>query len=98
MVDFYDTSEASEMADAYRQQAHNSLMKVDELLQEADITEKRIEMTHKILMRRRRMRLEIKLQRILLAVLMLLSPENQELGTKVYERLSTSVDRLEKLC
>jgi len=97
-MDFYDSAEAEAMAEAFKQQANATLLKVEELLQEADATERRIEATHRILMRRRRVRLELKLQRILLAVLRTLSPEAQELGSQVYERLISCVDRLEKLC
>ena len=97
-TDFYDSAEAGEMAEAFRQSVHTSIMKAEELLQEADATQRRIEATNKILMRRRRVRLELKLQRILLAVLATLSPEAQELGMQVYERLLCCVDRLEKLC
>jgi len=97
-MDFYDSAEAGEMAAAYRNQIHSSIMRVEELLQEADETQRRIEATHKILLRRRRVRLELKLQRILLAVLTTLTPDAQELGSQVYERLLSCVDRLEKLC
>ena len=97
-MEFYDSTEAGEMVDAYKQQMHTSLMKVEELLQEADATQRRIEATHKILMRRRRVRLELRLQRILLTALTTLTPESQELGSQVYERLLCCVDRLEKLC
>ena len=97
-MEFYDSTEASEMAEAYRQQVYKSIIKVEELLQEADATERQIAMTHKILMRRRRVRLELKLQRILLTVLANLTPEAQELGSQVYEKLLSCVDRLEKLC
>jgi len=97
-MEFFDSAEASEMAEAYKQQANQSLLKVEELLKEADETRRRIEATHKILLRRRRVRLELKLQRILLAILVALTPEQQELGSKIYERLHSSVDRLEKLC
>ena len=97
-TEFYDSHEAAEMADAYRQQTHTALLKVEELLQDADATEKRIEATHKVLMRRRRVRLELRLQRLLLTVLSVLSPESQELGAQVYERLISCVDRLERLC
>ena len=98
MMDFYDSAEAGEMAAAYRNQIHTSIMKVEELLKEADAIQQRIEATHKILFRRRRIRLELKLQRILLEVLMTLTPDAQELGSQVYERLLSCVDRLEKLC
>ena len=97
-MDFYDSDEARTLADAYKQQIHTSIIKVEELLQDADETERRIEATHRILMRRRRIRLELKLQRILLTILAALSPEAQELGNRVYERLICCVDRLEKLC
>jgi len=97
-MDFFDSDEAAEMAEAYRQQSHASLVKVEELLQDAELTEKQIQATHKFLMRRRRVRLELRLQRILLTILMMLSPENQELGSKIYERLLSCVDRLERLC
>ena len=97
-MDFFDSAEAAEMAEAYRQQINSSIMKVEELLKEADATERRIEATHKVLMRRRRVRLELRLQRILLDILTTLTPESQELGCQVYERLICCVDRLEKLC
>jgi len=97
-MDFYDSAEAAEMAEAYRQQTLTSIIKVEELLMEADETQKRIESTHRILMRRRRVRLEIKLQRILLTILETLTPEQQDLGAQIYERLLSGVDRLEKLC
>jgi len=97
-MDFYDSAEATEMAKAYKEQVHTSIMKVEELLKEADATQAMIEATHRILMRRRRVRLELRLQRILLSVLVTLTPESQELGNQVYERLICCVDRLEKLC
>jgi len=95
---FFDSAEAAEMAEAYKQQKHTALLRVEELLQEADETEKRIKGIHMLLLRRKRVRLELKLQRILLTVLSVLSPESQELGAQVYERMLSCVDRLEKLC
>jgi hypothetical protein len=97
-MEFYDSDQAAEMAEAFAQQQRTSFIRLEELLQQADDTEKRIEATHKILLRRRRMRLEIRLMRLLLAILGMLSPENQELGAQIYARLRASVDRLEKLC
>ena len=97
-MDFYDSPAAAEMAQEYRQQAASSFIKVEELLRDADETEKQIAVTHKILFRRKRVRLEIKLQRILLAVLGELSLDQQELGNQIYQRLQNCVDRLEKLC
>lgn len=97
-MDFFDSAEAAEMANAYKAHVHSSIMKVEELLKEADDMQRQIEATHRILLRRRRVRLELRLQRILLCVLMTLTPESQELGTQVYERLLSCVDRLEKLC
>jgi len=97
-MEFFDSTEAHEMAEAYKQQAKQSLLRVEELLKEADMTERCIETTHKILFRRKRVRLELKLQRILLAILMTLTPEEQDLGAQIYTRLISCVDRLEKLC
>lgn len=95
---FFDSAEAAEMAEAYRLQRHTSLLQVEELLHEADETERRIKGIHMLLLRRKRVRLELKLQRILLTVLGVLSPDSQELGSQVYERILSCVDRLEKLC
>jgi len=97
-MEFFDSAKAGEMAEAYKQQAKQSLLKVDELLKQAETTERKIEATHKILFRRKRIRLELRLQRILLAILMGLTPEDQELGSQIYDRLISCVDRLEKLC
>jgi len=97
-MEFYDSPEAATMAEAYSQQINSSLVKAEELLRDADEVEKRIQTTHRILMRRKRMRLEIKLQKILLTILAALSPDQQELGTQIYERLQSGVDRMEKLC
>jgi len=96
--EFYDSASAEAMADAYARQAEQSLLRVEELLVEAGLTQRKIEATHKILLRRRRVKLELRLQRILLAILVVLEPENQELGRQIYERLLSCVDRLEKLC
>jgi len=97
-MEFYDTSAAAEMADAYNQQINSSIIKAEDLLRDADEIEQKIKTTHKILMRRKRVRLEIKLQRILLTILEVLSPQQQELGYQIYARLLSCVDRLEKLC
>jgi len=97
-MEFYDSAEAGEMAEEYKKQIRSTLLKVGELLHEAELTERRIEATHKILMRRRRVRLELRLQRILLTILETLTPEEQELGSQIYDRLISCVDRLEKLC
>jgi len=97
-MDFYDSVQASELAEAYREQINSSVAIVEELLQTADEIERQIEATHRLLMRRRRIRLELRLQRVLLSILMTLTPESQELGVQIYERLLTCVDRLEKLC
>jgi len=97
-MSFYDSDQAAEMAEEYKKQARESLLKVEELLKDAETTERQIDTTHRILFRRRRVRLEIKLQRILLAILMALTPEEQDLGRQIYDRLVSCVDRLEKLC
>jgi hypothetical protein len=97
-MEFYDSPAAAEMAEAYNRQFNTSIIKVEELLQSADETYNKINATHKILMRRKRVRLEIKLQRIFLTILETLGPEDQELGNQIYRKLQSGVDRLEKLC
>ena len=92
--DFYDSDAAAEMASEY----NKSIASVAELLTDADLLEKQIKATHSIFLRRRRVRVEIKLQRTLLKVLMSLSPADQQLGRQVYERLVSCVDRLDRLC
>ena len=97
-MEFYDSPAAAEMAESYKQHIQTPLIKIGELLHEARELEQKIDATHRILLRRRRVRMELKLMRILLAVLDALTPEQQELGGEIYVRLGACVDRLEKLC
>lgn len=103
--DFYNSAAAAKMADEYAKQLGvplatrpNVPLQAANLLTDATAIEKQIEQTRFIFMRRRRARLEVKLQRTLLQVLVSLSPADQQLGRETYARLLSCVDRLEKLC
>ena len=101
MEDFYDSELAAEMVREYQQaEKHRTTPHEDVyiLLKEADELEKQIRSVRSILLYRRRLRLEVKLMRKLLDVLLLLSPEEQILGQQVYDRLVKVVERVEKMC
>ena len=102
MEDFYDSELAAQMVAEYAK-CHSepkvrNLCDIDKLLKDTELLEKQIKSTHSFLMRRRRARLELKLMRSLLEILLSLSPADQQLGKQIYDRLVSSVDRLEKLC
>ena len=71
---------------------------VGELLIDADGLEKQAKAVTSIFLRRRRVRLELQLQRKLLEILLVLTPDDQELGRAIYDRLLNCVARLENLC
>ena len=98
--DFYNSEDAAKMVAEYNKLKIPPLppQYVKELLNEADDLENLATGLNSFLFRRRKMRLEIKLQQKLLDVLLVLSPEEQELGKQTYDRLSASIGRVYKLC
>ena len=92
--DFYNSEAAARLSAEY----NKDLEARCELLKTADTLEKQIKATRSLLLYRRRVRLEIKLQRVLLNILLNLSPADQALGREIYDRLLQCVARLEKLC
>jgi len=92
--DFYNSDVAEQMAKEYKK----SLLATEELFKTADILEKQARSMRSLLLHRRRVRLEIRLQRVLLNILLSLTPADQELGKQTYDRLLNCVARLEKLC
>ena len=97
--DFYNSDLAQQMAEEYRKQsARTPSADILDLLADVDALEKTAESLHILFARRRKIRLLLKCQRKLLAILLLLSPDDATLGETVYNRLLSLVDRLEKLC
>jgi len=84
---FYNSDAAREMAEQYKKH----------ILEEADVMEIQTKSVTSIFLRRRRMRMELKLQRHLLETLLKLSPDDAELGLQIYDRLLNCVARMERL-
>ena len=96
--DFYNSKAAEQMAKEYTRASADSKKHITDALETADALERQIKSMRSLLLYRRRLRLEIRLQRVLLNILISLSPDDKQLGTQVYNRLLDCVARLEKMC
>lgn len=97
--DFYNSKEAAKMVAEYNKLKIPPLppQYIKELLNDADDLEHLATGLNSFLFRRRKMRLEIRLQQKLLDILLTLSPDDQEIGKQIYDRLSASIGRVYKL-
>ena len=98
MDDFYNSEAAAQMSAEYSTASSYSKQHITESIETAALLERQIKSMRSLLLYRKRIRLEIRLQRILLNILVSLPPTEQQLGTQVYNQLLDCVARLEKMC
>jgi len=96
--DFYNSDDAEQMAQEYKESINKSSQLAGALLIDADILEKQCKQMTSIFLKRRRIRLELSLQRQLLEILLTIPATETSLNLAVYERLLNCLARLDKLC